>query len=179
MLPADRASARGTRVGRELLISVHPIHVAAMRLGRKTVELRRVRPAVEPGCRVVFYETAPISAVVGWATIAAVHGAPPVQLWRLVGADSACSRNDFLRYYADREIGFAIAFHGFRLLPRPVSRGSLARRLGSFHPPQSYRYLERSRVDDRRLLSLLDLPQPARVARRTSRRDAPPLPKRG
>ncbi|HEX8876287.1 MAG TPA: hypothetical protein VF777_06030 [Phycisphaerales bacterium] len=166
-------------MGRDLLISVHPIHVAAMRSGRKTVELRRVRPAIEPGCRVVFYETAPISAVIAWATVAAVHRAPPIRLWRMVGANSACLRTDFLRYYADREIGFAIAFHGFRLLPRPVSRGSLARRLGSFHPPQSYRYLDRSRVDDRRLLSLLALPQPARVASRTSRRSAAALPKRG
>ena len=33
----------------------------------------------------------------------------------------------------------------------------LARRLGAFHPPQSYRYLQPGRSDDRRLLRLIGL----------------------
>lgn len=141
----------------DLLISVHPAHVAAIRAERKSVELRRVRPAIARGARLVFYETAPTSAIVGWATVRRVHEGPPTRLWKSIGRRSACSRADFFEYYADRPIAFAIEFAPFVALTSTASRRLLARRLGAFHPPQSYRYLQPDRPDDLRLLRLIGL----------------------
>lgn len=141
----------------DLLISVHPAHAAAIRAEQKSVELRRVRPAIAAGARLVFYETAPMSAIVGWATVRQVHEGPPTRLWKSIGRRSASSRPDFFDYYADRPIAFAIDFEPFVELPSPASRRVLARRLGAFHPPQSYRYLQPGRSDDRRLLRLIGL----------------------
>lgn len=140
-----------------------------MRAGRKTVELRRVRPSITPGCRIVFYETAPVAAVVAMAVIEAVFQASPTKLWRLVGERSACTRREFLAYLEDVETCYAIALRSLRTLPKPVTREHLTRSLGSFHPPQSYRYLDATRAGDRQLLKLLRLPPP-RVAGRVARR---------
>lgn len=66
-----------------------------MRAGEKTVELRRVRPSIAPGSRVVFYETAPVAAVVAMAVVAEVFQTSPARLWRVVGDRSACTRREF------------------------------------------------------------------------------------
>lgn len=146
-------------MGRDLLISIHPEHLDAMRAGEKTVELRRVRPSIAPGSRVVFYETAPVAAVVAMAVVAEVFQTSPARLWRVVGDRSACTRREFFEYFGGRDIGYAIAFDSLRTLAKPVTRARLQRRLGSFHPPQSYRYLDGARTGDRPLMQLLRLTQ--------------------
>lgn len=126
--------------------------------GEKRVELRRVRPDVQPGASVVFYQTAPISAVVAQATVVEILTAAPTRLWSLVGADSGCARDAFLAYFADREIGCAIRFRDVLPREKPLGFRTLARAAAGFRPPQSIHYLSPSRSRDRRILRLVGLP---------------------
>lgn len=139
----------------QLLVSIHPRFAQAVVEGTKRVELRRLRPAVESGDPIVFYETAPTCAVVARAVISCVSTGRPYRLWRSVGGESGLTRREFMAYFSNCPMGFAIAFNAVSVLSEPVTLDSLRRAVPDFAPPQSYHYLRQNRARDRRLSACL------------------------
>ncbi|ACV79052.1 ASCH domain-containing protein [Nakamurella multipartita] len=127
-------------LGRIMLISVHPRHVERILDGTKTVELRRTKPAIDPGQPAVIYATMPSGALVATCRIAAVEVSAPSRLWRTVGSAAQVSRAEFDRYYCNSTIAVALHLNDVRPLSDPVTLGQLRAR-SRFHPPQTWHFV--------------------------------------
>ncbi|WP_234336000.1 ASCH domain-containing protein [Streptomyces sp. NRRL S-920] len=126
---------------RAMLLSVHPRFATAILAGSKTVEVRRQRVAAPPGTPVLLYATAPTMALVGMACIAAVHVASPREVWSTHRARTGITRREYDAYMSGATQASGITLEDPVSFAEPVPLGTL-RAAGTFHPPQSYRYLK-------------------------------------
>src|SRR5215204_963173 len=92
-----------------LFVSLKPRFAEMILAGEKTVELRRVRPAVSPGALVVLYASSPVKEVVGTGRVAAIEASSPSALWNSHGPLSGLSRREFRGYFAGVGEGVAIS----------------------------------------------------------------------
>ena len=127
-----------------LFLSIHPEHVRSIAAGRKTVELRKRKPSIQPGVRVVIYATTPECEVVGVATIEAIHVGTPTEIWKNHGKQASVTRQAFDAYYAEADRAIGIEIEGFESFAEPVSLRELRQRWAGFQPPQQYRYLDQT-----------------------------------
>ncbi|MEU0242873.1 ASCH domain-containing protein [Streptomyces sp. NPDC006235] len=126
---------------RAMLLSVHPRFATAILAGSKTVEVRRQRVAVPPGTPVLLYATAPTMALVGMARIAAVHVASPKEVWSAHRAQTGITRREYDAYMSGATQASGLTLEAPVPFDEPVSLSAL-RATGTFHPPQSYRYMK-------------------------------------
>ena len=142
---------------RWLLISVKPEYAARMFAGKKTAELRRIRPAVERGDWVLVYASSPRKAILGAFQVETTLERSPDDLWKICGESAAVSREAFDKYFAGSRLAFAILMARIQPFPEPLQLEQIREHLPTFHPPQSYAYLgEGSQTGD----ALLDLVAP-------------------
>ncbi|WP_164496486.1 ASCH domain-containing protein [Streptomyces sp. ADI91-18] len=125
---------------RAMLLSVHPRFATAILAGTKTVEVRRQRVAAPPGTPVLLYATAPTMAIVGMARIASVQVATPREVWTTSRTSAGISRREYDEYMSGATRASGLSLEEPVSFEVPVPLASL-RATGSFHPPQSYRYL--------------------------------------
>ncbi|MFF8951918.1 ASCH domain-containing protein [Streptomyces sp. NPDC014940] len=126
---------------RAMLLSVHPRFASAILDGSKTVEVRRQRVAAPPGTPVLLYATAPTMALVGMARIAAVHVASPKEVWSAHRAQTGITRREYDAYMSGATQASGLTLEAPLSFDEPVTLGAL-RAAGTFHPPQSYRYMK-------------------------------------
>ena len=131
---------------RLMMLSIHPSHVANILRGDKTVELRRTRPAVQPGQPVAIYATTPTSAVVATSTITSVDADTPAAIWARHGAASMIDQADFDAYFAGVVIAVALNLGPIEQLPEHLPLEHM-RRDAPFHPPQTWHFLTSERVE--------------------------------
>ena len=137
---------RGERL---MLMSIRSRFVADLLSGRKTVELRRTRPLVNPGQPVAIYETVPVAAITAVAVVGAVTETSPTSLWDNFGDVTGLTRHEFRQYFSGCRSAIAIHLLGIRAVSEPVTLAHL-RRNGSFQPPQTWNFLDKE--DLRQLL---------------------------
>ncbi|MEU3559357.1 ASCH domain-containing protein [Kitasatospora sp. NPDC006786] len=125
---------------RALLLSVHPRFATAILAGSKTVEVRRQRVAVPPGTPVVIYATAPTMALVGTARVASVHVGSPSEVWAASRSRTGITRREYDEYMSGAAQASGLTLEAPATFEEPVTLSTL-RSAGTFHPPQSYRYL--------------------------------------
>ncbi|MEY2247257.1 ASCH domain-containing protein [Streptomyces sp. BF23-18] len=161
-----------------MLLSLHPRFATAILSGAKTVELRRQRVAVAPGTPVVIYATSPVMALLGTARITAVDTATPAQVWNRHRKACGITRAEYRAYMDGASQASALLLDSPRPLAQAVPLSHL-RRTGTFHPPQSYRYLDTDALQhlvagheaaDELLTRVSALQQPARGRSTTSTR---------
>ncbi|MFF3523243.1 ASCH domain-containing protein [Streptomyces albidoflavus] len=126
---------------RAMLLSVHPRFASAILDGSKTVEVRRQRVAAPPGTPVLLYATAPTMALVGMARIAGVHVASPKEVWSAHRAQTGITRREYDAYMSGATQACGLTLEAPFSFDEPVTLGAL-RAAGTFHPPQSYRYMK-------------------------------------
>lgn len=129
-----------------VLVSLKPEFATAIAEGRKTVELRRRFPSVDPGVWLVIYVTQPVGAVVGMARIEDVRLASVNTLWRRFRGDVAISKSRFDIYFASQERGFAVLLGEYHPVV-PVAASQLTTLIPNFTPPQSWRYVTAEVID--------------------------------
>jgi predicted transcriptional regulator len=126
-----------------LLVSIKPRFAAMLLVGTKTVELRRVRPNVEFGARVLLYASSPRRALVGTASVAAVDEGLPAQIWGKHRGRVGLTDCEFNEYFYGSATAVAITLTDISGLPRgEIALAELQRRRRGFRPPQSFRYLD-------------------------------------
>lgn len=125
---------------RPVVLSLRPRFADAILNGDKSVELRRTRLAAAPGVLFILYASAPVSAVVGTATLAYSETDSPDRIWTRHGRRAGVTRAEFDTYFAGASFATALVVALPARLPRPATLDEL-RRLSGFRPPQSYRYL--------------------------------------
>lgn len=131
---------------RILLLSIRPQYAEAILAGRKTVELRRRRPQLEEGERVLIYSSGGTRALVGAFVTKGVVQANPKELWRAFGQAAGISREAFTTYFAGKETGVAISVEGAWRAPEAVDLDDLRLLWPGFMPPQSYRYMDAASI---------------------------------
>ncbi|MGW5939150.1 ASCH domain-containing protein [Streptomyces celluloflavus] len=123
-----------------MLLSVHPRFATAILAGTKTVEVRRQRVAAPSGTPVFLYATAPTMALVGMARIASIQVASPREVWSASRRSVGISRREYDDYMSGAAQASGLTLEAPVTFVAPVPLAAL-RASGSFHPPQSYRYL--------------------------------------
>lgn len=130
-----------------LLLSIHPVYVEKIFAGTKTVELRKRKPNVEVGSKVVIYSTIPECEIVRFATISGFEVCRPSQLWSKVSATCGVTRSEFNSYYLNAEISVGIRLKDPIRFEDAFALSNLRTLWPGFHPPQQFQYLQESRLD--------------------------------
>lgn len=124
-----------------LLLSVRPIYADRILSGTKSVELRRVRPGVSSGHRVLIYCSTPRMELLASAVVAHVDEGQPKELWERVKGRAGVSDVEYRAYFqgARRAVGIWLA--DVTAFARPVPLKEMRSRWPWFRPPQSYCYV--------------------------------------
>jgi predicted transcriptional regulator len=126
---------------RLLFLSLKPRYADLILDGTKTVELRRRPPLIATPTEALVYSSTPLRALVGSCRVDRIVAMAPWTLWRKHGADTGVSRREFLRYFDGCSVAYGL------LLSRPsrfddsVDLAAMRQALGTFQPPQSFRYV--------------------------------------
>lgn len=134
---------------RALFLSLRPRFAEMLLQRTKTVELRRVRPAIRRGSRVLLYATSPTCALVGTGVVNMIDVAAHEAIWQTHGRFTGLERDEFDRYFSGSPAAVAISLDEVQRLADPVPLSDLRRDRDWFRPPQSFRYL-----DDEQMASL-------------------------
>jgi predicted transcriptional regulator len=130
-----------------LLVSVRPEYAEGILSGNKTAELRRTRPRVVQGDRMFVYVSSPVKKLTGVCVVTQLISGSPEKIWDCVSNICGLTREDYNSYYSGCEVAFAILVKDAKHLPKPINLSCLREELGSFFPPQIYRYLSSSEVE--------------------------------
>ncbi len=123
-----------------LLLSIRPRFVALIFAGKKTVELRRVKPRVQVGDLVVVYASGITKGVVGAFEVAGVTVGAPSFIWRKHAAGTGLTKPEFNSYFNEVSVGYAIRIGKIWKNQEPVPLNTLRKRRAGFRPPQGYHY---------------------------------------
>jgi predicted transcriptional regulator len=129
-----------------LFLSLRPRFADLLLSGRKSIELRRIRPSVAEGATVLLYASSPKMTLVGRAQVAEVQVGDIDQIWRQHGPETGISRREYENYFEGLDQAVAIKLVNIRRLKRPRPLEDLRSQLAGFQPPQSYRYLDSAQV---------------------------------
>ncbi|MBC7816688.1 MAG: ASCH domain-containing protein [Planctomycetaceae bacterium] len=130
-----------------LLVSVHPEFANAILAGTKQVELRRQLPRFDPRGKVVIYSSSPVKAIVGSFTVASIERLPLAVLWRRVRSISGIDRLKFDNYFEGLTHGVGIFVETVEEFSRPIQLDEIRRQWPGFHPPQSFVYPPREKLE--------------------------------
>ncbi|MFO8101149.1 MAG: ASCH domain-containing protein, partial [Dehalococcoidia bacterium] len=67
--------------------------------GKKSIELRRVRPVVPEGAVLLIYVSSPVKALGAISTVQCVTSAQPHELWKSVKDKAGLTRTEFHSYF--------------------------------------------------------------------------------
>ena len=136
-----------------LVLSIRPRFAEAILDGRKTVEVRRQRPNVQPGTVGLVYSSSPIKAVVGLLRIGGIFSGSPEELWETVHSGAYISKQDFDSYFAGVKYGHAIAVSCAYRFDSPIQLSHLRVIWPGCRPPRSFGYLVAADAYSRRIMS--------------------------
>ncbi len=132
------------------LFSIHPKYVDKILSGDKTIELRKqcsISSLVNK--KMLIYSTSPVKSLVGEAYISNVQKMDIESLWIKHASDFCVNRSHFLEYFKDRDSGYAIFLEHVKKFENNISLETL-RKIG-ITPPQSYCYIEESKLPLRKV----------------------------
>lgn len=127
--------------GRALMLSLKPRYAEMIFGGKKTAELRRVRPSVSRGDLLILYVSSPTKALAGVAEVASVVSGKPDEIWPLVSRRAGIGRDEFDRYFAGAGLAHAILLSRVWKMGMPMKLDRIRRMRTRFRPPQSYLYV--------------------------------------
>ncbi len=130
-----------TIADRALLLSLRPMYAEMILAGRKSVELRRIRPRAEAGTLVVVYASSPVRHVLGTCRVIDITEAAPTAIWNLHGPQTGIGRATFRDYFHGVDRGVAISVGAPHRLASPVSLDEMRDLSVTLEPPQSFRYI--------------------------------------
>ena len=132
---------------REIIISIKPQYSSMIFSGSKTIELRRkIGTLFEPGRRIYIYSSSPVKMLAGEATIASIQVGTPSAVSQVAFEKGGISKDDFDKYFLDRNKAFVIYLNEIIEYERKVPLANL--RAAGITPPQSYCYATRDIILD-------------------------------
>lgn len=129
-----------------MLLSIHPRHASAILAGSKSVELRRTRPAIEPGQPIAIYATAPTSSVVATCRVEKITTGAPDDVQAQLQPQAGVSGREYANYFRGARLAVGIHVRDVRRLEEHVELEHL-RKQTRFFPPQTWHFLDASGLD--------------------------------
>lgn len=126
---------------RALWLSLRPSLADKIIHGSKSVELRRVRPRIEPGNLIVLYAATPVKAILGLCALDRLEQDHPAQLWNRIENLCGISADWYQDYFRDAERAIGIHVLPHLILSSPIGLDSIRSAWPGFMPPQSFRYV--------------------------------------
>lgn len=138
-------SAKPATGGRVAVMPIHPRYANAILGGTKSAEFqkRRLAPDIQ---RIVVYETAPTSLIVGEFWIGETVLGSPDEIWRAYASTGEISKQSFHEYFAGRDTAVAFVVTRAQRYAKPIALADLHPRPGV---PQSTIYLPAEVIDGR------------------------------
>ena len=122
----------------KVMLSIKPEYAERIFSGQKRYEYRRVLFKKPNISKVVVYESAPTSKVVGEFEVSGILSAPPDQLWQTTRNHSGIDKAFFFTYFADCEMAYAIKVKNPVRYQKALD---LRQEFALSMPPQSFAYL--------------------------------------
>jgi predicted transcriptional regulator len=123
-----------------LFIAVKPEYANKLISGKKDIELRKMKPNVQPGDYVIIYASAPVKAVVGFGKVKAIIICNPQEMWNKYSERLGIDVQGFYSYYNGYNKAIGIEFEMIKAVA-PIGLMELRNVDPNFHPPQIYRYV--------------------------------------
>lgn len=117
----------------KLLLSIKPRYVEKIFSGQKRFEYRKIIFKRRDLEAIVIYATKPIGKIVGEVKIRKIYQDTPEIIWNKTKIFSGIEKDDFFKYFRDKDIAYAIEFENVIKYNNPISI--------TFAPPQSYKYI--------------------------------------
>ena len=124
-----------------LFIAVKPEYANKLISGQKDIELRKMRPHVQPGDYVIIYASAPVKAVLGFGRIKNIIECNPMNLWERYSNRLGISKQSYFSYYNGYHKAIGIEFDMIKTVT-PIGLEDLRKVDPCFQPPQIYRYVK-------------------------------------
>ena len=140
-----------------LLVSIKPQYAEKIFRGEKTIELRKSAPRKAfKGGYMLIYVTAPVKELWGICKIENIISDIPELLWENVGGKTGISKEEFNSYYAKSSSAFGIELKDIKnFLDHSIKLDCLKNMFPGFAPPQTYRYLDQSILENSNLGELM------------------------
>lgn len=129
-----------------LFISVRPEFAERIITMQKKIELRKVRPNVNPGDSVIIYASAPVKSVLAIARIKSIHEYSPNEMWMRYSPVLGIDKGRYDKYYQGQERAIGIEMDSVKPIS-PISLNQLRSKYPFFQPPQIYRYIYRHQIE--------------------------------
>ena len=120
-----------------VLLSIKPVYAKQIFNGTKNYEFRRTIFKEKTVRTIVVYASSTIKQVIGEFEIEEIICSKIPSLWRKTGRNAGLSKQEFYRYFAGKNEGYAIKIKKTRKYRRPLS----LQRDFKLNPPQSFVYL--------------------------------------
>lgn len=130
-----------------IMLSIHQKFALQIFEGTKCVELRKVKPAITKSDIVVVYVTSPIKQIWGTFEIENIIALPINELWLKVESDAGISKSEFDKYFSGTDIGYGIYLNKVTNVKKPIELEDIQKVWKDFHPPQSFIYLPKNKLE--------------------------------
>ncbi|MDD4877244.1 MAG: hypothetical protein PHQ86_09020 [Dehalococcoidales bacterium] len=121
----------------KVLLSIKPEFALKIFEGSKKYEYRRNIFKRTDVTTIVVYASEPIKKVIGEFEIGGIIHENPLILWEQTGEHAGISKDLFMNYFKDKNIGYAIKIKN----TKPYDTPTLLNKLMITYPPQSFIYL--------------------------------------
>ena len=123
-----------------LFIAVIPEYANKLISGKKDIELRKMKPNVQPGDYVIIYASAPVKAVLGFGKVKTIIECNPKSLWERYSNRLGITKQSYFSYYDGYYKAIGIEFDMIKSVT-PIKLEDLRKVDPNFQPPQIYRYV--------------------------------------
>ena len=130
-----------------LFIAVKPEYANKLISGKKDIELRKMKPNVQPGDYVIIYASAPVKAVIGFGKVKTIIECTPKCLWERYSNRLGINEQSYFSYYDGYHKAIGIEFDMIKSV-MPIELEELRRVDPNFQPPQIYRYITNEDIDN-------------------------------
>lgn len=131
-----------------LFLSIRPKYAKRILRGIKTVELRRVCPAVSEGDKILLYISSPTKELRAFFIVERIFCDKPDKLWRETKDKAGITRNEFENYFYGAKAGVAIHIKDVQEFSLPITLSELRKLWPNFRPPQNYRYVSAKQLSE-------------------------------
>ena len=136
-----------------VLLSIQPTFANKIFNGTKKVELRRSFPHSYEDKIVILYVSTPVKEIVGGFHISHIVKENLANLWEKVKNKAGITEEEFNNYYDGVDIGYGIFINKVWKYEEPHTLDFLRDSISNFSPPQNFRYLNLSHINDLNLFN--------------------------
>lgn len=128
-----------------VLLSIKPEYVKEIKKGAKKYEFRKsFFRDIDNFERVFIYSSSPVKKIIGSFSPGQIVEEHPIKLWEQFHDVAGITKENFFKYFENREKGFAISIENLEIFKKPVDPLKIKQ---DFFPPQAFCYVKEEFVD--------------------------------